>query len=313
MIQGKGANKRDKTRVVTAAALAGIVLLVVLGYLPSWLGASGWRNLLQPPQPRTAGLTVHFIDVGQGDSILIQAQGEAMLIDGGERGQEETVIRYLREQGIKELRYVIATHPHSDHMGGLAYGVLEAFPIREVIAPRLPENMMPTTRTYETFLKALAKIRQEQGTLATPAQPGQTHRLGEAEFTILGPLADSEEMNNYSVAIRLQYGSSAVLLTGDAEKEAEALMTEHWGTALDADLLKAGHHGSKTSTGKKLLEAVTPENVVICCGVDNSYNHPHVDTLARLAEYGIAVFRTDLDGTVVFCSDGKVFWKEEKR
>ncbi|MDR3313084.1 MAG: MBL fold metallo-hydrolase [Oscillospiraceae bacterium] len=305
--------KKSGLNKASAGLLAGILLLVALGYLPGWLGASGWRDLVRPAQAdaRQGTLRVHFIDVGQGDSILIQAQGEAMLIDGGERGQEETVIAYLKAQGVAELRYVVATHPHSDHIGGLAYGVLAAFPVREVIAPRLPESGIAVTRTYEAFLTAVNTLVQEQDTKATSAQPGQTYQLGDAVFTILGPLAASDNVNNNSVVLRLEYGAFALLLTGDAESAAETQLIERWGAALDADLMKAGHHGSNTSSTLRLLELVTPEAVVISCGAGNSYGHPHPAILDRLLSLGVQIYRTDLEGSLVFDTDGDGFWREE--
>lgn len=313
MIEGRASNPRKtKINLASAALLAGIALLVALGFLPGWLGHSGWGELLFPGEAaRAHSVAVHFIDVGQGDSILLVAGGEAMLIDGGERGQEETVIRYLREQGVEELRYVVSTHPHSDHLGGLAYGVLEAFPIREVIAPRLPEEIMPDTRTYERFLTVLARLQEEQGTKMTPAQPGKKYKLGGGEFTVLGPIEISQDnMNDNSVVIHFHYRDFSVLLMGDAEKSAENLLIAQWGANLDADILKAGHHGSKTSSNKKFLDVVTPEAAVITCGTGNSYKHPHEDTLERLEDRGVTVYRTDLDGDVVIRSDGAEWWKD---
>ena len=309
--EGNASQKR-KINIASAALLGGILLLVVLGYLPHWLGYSGWGELLFPDEhARAHSVAVHFIDVGQGDSILLMAGGEAMLIDGGERGQEETVIRYLREQGVRELRYVVNTHPHSDHLGGLAYGVLEAFSIREVIAPRFPEELMPTTRTYERFLNVMAKLREEQGTKMTPAQPGKKYKLGEGEFTVLGPIEISpDNMNNNSVVIHFHFKDFSVLLMGDAEKAVENQLVGQWGTNLRADILKAGHHGSKTSSNKQFLDTVQPEAAAITCGSGNGYKHPHDETLQRLENRGITIYRTDLDGDIVICSDGVEWWKE---
>ncbi|MCL2106194.1 MAG: MBL fold metallo-hydrolase, partial [Oscillospiraceae bacterium] len=199
-----------------------VAILFVLGSLPGWMGRSGWMDILRPAEAAAASaegsLRIHVIDVGQGDSILIDAQGEFMLIDGGERGQEDTVVQYLRDQGVEELRYVVATHPHTDHIGGLAYGVLAAFPVGTVIAPRFSPENTPTTQTYEKFLDAVTGLAAN-GTAAKYARPGDVYPLGEASFTILGPLKeDGRNYNNDSVILRVEYQSRAALFMGDAEK-----------------------------------------------------------------------------------------------
>jgi len=252
---------------------------------------------------------VHFIDVGQGDSTLIQANGKYMLIDGGERGSETTVVKYLNRLGVEHLDLVVATHPHSDHIGGLAYGILDAFSVGTLIAPQLSKEHTPTTQTYEQFLRAAAKLKKA-GTTVSFARPGTEYELGEAVCTILGPLKeDGEEYNNDSVITRVQYGNFAVLVTGDAERGVEKQLVDRWGKGLQTALLKAGHHGSGTSSSRVFLSAVHPQAIVISCGADNSYGHPHEDVLQRCGDMGIQVFRTDTLGTVVFGSDGKDFWR----
>ena len=256
--------------------------------------------LLETYSPAPAdSVAVHFIDVGQGDCTLVEAQGHFMLIDGGERGSETRVIKYLRQRKVGRLDYVVATHPHSDHIGGLAYGVLAAFPVGTVIAPRFSKENTPATQTYEKFLDAVA-VLAANGTAAEYARPGQAYALGEARFTILGPLSeDGENYNNDSVVLRLEYQNSAALFTGDAEKSAEKALVKQYGEGLRADLLKAGHHGSKTSSAEAFLRAVMPGDAVICCGAGNSYNHPSTETLERFEALGITVHRTDIEGNIV--------------
>jgi len=250
------------------------------------------------------GLAVHFIDVGQGDCSLIEAQGHFLLIDAGERGNEEKVIKYLRAQGVEKLDYVVASHPHSDHMGGLAYGVLAAFPVGTVIAPRFSPENAPTTRTYERFLDEVAKL-VAAGTAAKYARHGDVYSLGDASFTILGPLKeDGRNYNNDSVIVRVEYQNSmarpaAALFMGDAEKSVENALIKEYGEGLRADLLKAGHHGSKTSSNENFLFMVQPRDIVFSCGVGNSYGHPTPTVLERCKAMGIQVSRTDIDGTVV--------------
>jgi len=275
-----------------------LALLLSLTLLFS-LAACDVSWLLDPSPAPGDGLTVHFIDVGQGDCELIEAQGHFLLIDAGERGNEDKVIKYLRSQGVEALDYVVATHPHSDHMGGLAYGVLEAFPVGTVIAPRFSPENTPTTLTYEKFLDCVTEL-VAAGTKAEYARPGKTYPLGEASFTILGPLKeDGKNYNNDSVVLRVEYQNSAALFMGDAEKKVESALLKEWGEGLRADLLKAGHHGSKTSSNEDFLYIVEPSDVVISCGVGNSYGHPHREVLDRCRAYGIRVSRTDIEGNIV--------------
>ncbi|MDR2686949.1 MAG: MBL fold metallo-hydrolase [Oscillospiraceae bacterium] len=278
-------------RRLPALLLALALLLSLAACDISWLSG---------PSPAPAdGLAVHFIDVGQGDCELVGAQGHYLLIDAGERGSEDRVIKYLRKQGVEYLDYVVATHPHSDHMGGLAYGVLAAFPVGTVIAPRFSPENTPATLTYGKFLDAVTALAAE-GTKAKYARPGDAYPLGEASFTILGPLSeDGKNYNNDSVVLRVEYRNSAALFMGDAEKTAEAALVAEYGEGLRADLLKAGHHGSKTSSNEDFLRAVMPEGIVISCGVGNSYGHPSPEVLARCGALGIRVRRTDTEGTVV--------------
>lgn len=251
-------------------------------------------------------LRVHFIDVGQGDSILIQAGAQAMLVDAGTNESGSVVTEYLRSQNITRLDYLIGTHPHEDHIGGLD-DVIRSFEIGTVIMP----DASHTTKTYEDVLDALL----EKSLTVTLPHPGDSYSLGDASFTILSPsesileqAEESGDMNNLSVGIRLAYGSSAFVLCGDAESASEEAMAES-GLTLKADVLKAGHHGSSTSTCDAFLSAVDPDYAVISCGRDNSYGHPHQETLDKLNAAGVSILRTDEQGTLVAVSDGKsIVW-----
>jgi competence protein ComEC len=245
--------------------------------------------------------TVHIIDVGQGDSELIVYGEKAMLIDAGEAEYGETVVSYLHNLGITKLEYIIATHPHSDHIGGLTE-VIENFEVGKIITPKLPEDMTPTTKVYERFIDAVAA----KGYKLTAAAAGDKFTFGDAEFTVLSPdkNADFSDLNDYSVVIRLVYKNSRWLFTGDAEKPAEDAMLLS-GADLSADILKVGHHGSGNSSTEEFLAAVKPKWAVIEVGAGNSYNHPTDEALTRIEEYA-RIFRTDNDGTVVFETDGEV-------
>lgn len=261
-------------------------------------------NQYRPPQDsetsdvnlRNDIVEVHFIDVGQGDSILIEADNSAMLIDAGENNKGSVVVDYLKSQEIKELYYLIGTHPHSDHIGGLDT-VLNSFPVKKLIMPEISH----TTETFEDVLDAAAK---NELTITKPVV-GTIYHLGPATFTILAPNSSSyEELNDYSIVLKLTYGDTSFLFTGDAGVASEEEMLAN-GIDLSADVIKIGHHGSVTSSSKEFLDAVNPAYAMICVGKENEYGHPQSETLKALMDRGIKIYRTDAQGTVVFTSDGK--------
>lgn len=242
---------------------------------------------------------VHYIDVGQGDCSLIVCDGQSMLIDAGENGHEIDVLNYLRMKNIGKLDYIIASHQHSDHIGGLPE-VLDEFGAVNIIMPRLTKEQTPTNSTYTAFLKSV----QNSGAKVIASKVGATYTLGSATFEILGPITnDAEDINNMSVVIKMTYGENTFLFTGDAEKEEEREIIGT-GADLDCDVLKVGHHGSGTSSGVDFLDAVSPEICVIQVGADNDYGHPHENIVERLMKYADDVYRTDLCGDIIITSDG---------
>lgn len=240
-------------------------------------------------------LEVHFIDVGQADAILIKQGSSAMMVDAGNNADADLVVRYLKDQEIEKLDYVIGTHPHEDHIGGLD-AIINEFRVDKVIMPRA----VATTRTYEDVLSAI----QGKGLKITAPVPGTKYSLGSAGFTILAPNGSFyEDLNNYSVVIKLDFGSTSFLLTGDAEALSEQEMVDN-GHPLKSDVLKVGHHGSSTSTSEKFLEAVDPKYAVISVGQGNSYGHPDQSVVERLKKHGVTIYRTDENGTIKAVSDG---------
>lgn len=245
-------------------------------------------------------LEVHMIDVGQALSVFIRApSGECALIDAGDRDDAQRMVDYLRKQKVEKLDLLIATHPHADHIGGMAK-VVGSVDVDKVIMARLPESTQPTTKAYTDLLEAIAMRRRQ----ITPAKPGTSYAIGDARLTIEGPVADYEDLNNTSVVSRIVYGGRSFLIEGDAEGEAEADMLKDK-RVLRADVLVVGHHGSSTSTSPAFLKAVRPHFAGISCGTGNSYGHPHSDTVKRLENDDCTIYRTDLDGTVIFYTDGK--------
>jgi len=248
-----------------------------------------------PHEPQ-GELEVHFIDVGQADCILIKQGSAAMLIDAGNNADASAVVAYLRGAGITRLVTVIGTHPHEDHIGGLD-AVLLAFPAGSVIMPKVAH----TTKTFEDVLDAI----EAKGLSVTAPVPGRRFGVGDARCTVLAPRSAAyDDLNDYSVVVRLTFGDTAFLFTGDAGAESENEMLSG-GLPLGADVLKVGHHGSRTSSTAAFLRAVSPSAAVISAGTDNDYGHPAPETLARLRDAGARVYRTDLSGTIVAYSDGQ--------
>lgn len=237
---------------------------------------------------------IHFIDVGQGDSTLIIANSEAMLIDCGDNDRGMSVRRYLEKQGIEELEYVIGTHPDADHIGGMDV-VLYNFYCDKVIMP----DSEADTKTYDDVIQTM----KSKNYSITYPQVGDTYTLGSGSFTIIAPNRDDYgDRNDFSVGLIFDYGSTSFVFTGDAEG-AEVDIAGN-GVDLSADVFKAGHHGSSTSSGDAILNAVNPKYAVISCGAGNKYGHPHRETLQRFASRNIEVYRTDTQGTVIAYTDG---------
>lgn len=237
----------------------------------------------------------HFIDVGQGDCILLRSEGESMLIDAGNNKDGDAVVQYLKNVGITSLDYIVGTHPDADHIGGLDL-VINSLQIGKVYMPKKEH----TTKTFEDVLLAV----QNKGLKITAPKVGDMIQLGSASIMVMGPAVTYEDNNNNSIVLKVVHGKNSFLLTGDAELEAE-LDELSSGMDLSATVLKVGHHGSHSSTSKDFLEAVHPTYAVISCGVDNSYGHPHIETLNYLNEGQVEVYRTDLSQTIIMTSNGK--------
>ncbi len=241
-------------------------------------------------------LEVHYIDVGQGDSILIRQGDQSMLIDAGNNNKGTTVWSYLLHQNVDHLTYAIGTHPDADHIGGMDV-VLYKIDCDTVMLPACASD----TKTYDELIQT---IGQREQTVITPKQ-GQIYTLGKASFQILTDTDKDygDNTNDYSLAFRLTFGDTSFLFTGDAEKAAEQDMIAS-GLTIQSDVFKAAHHGADTANTEDFLTAVHPTYCVISCGEGNSYGHPRAGVLNQLRAMGVKVFRTDEQGTIVATSDG---------
>lgn len=239
-------------------------------------------------------LKVHFLDVGQGDSIFIELPtNETILIDASIKDASNKIISYLREENVSKIDYVFATHPHSDHIGGMS-AVIKAFDIGQIYMPKA----VTTTKTYENLLLTI----KDKNLKIKAAKAGNTIiDTDDLKLVVLAPNQDSyESLNNYSIVLKLTYKEKSFLFMGDAETLSEKEITGD----IQADVLKVGHHGSRTSTSQAFLNKVNPSYAVISVGLNNDYKHPHQEVIDRLEKKNIKIYRTDQNGDIMFTTDG---------
>ncbi len=277
--------------------------------IPSW--TEMFYHLSGEPVPEPSEdilMSVHSIDVGQGDSTLIRVGETTVLIDAGENGKGGDVLEYIDDLGIRRLDYVIATHPHSDHIGGLDT-VMENIEIGTLIMPDVPEELIPTGSTYSDFLDAAFRKKSE-GASVLRAQSGDKYELSEyAYIEILSPGVYSyTDLNDYSVAVLITCGDVRFFSAGDITHIVERnLMNDY--PFIKADLMKVSHHGSETSNLSEFISMIDPDHAFISCGRYNDYGHPHLSVLYMLSDLGVEYRRTDVEGSVVYYTDGKVFYE----
>lgn len=289
-------NLRKRKSILLISIL--IITLIFYGYLRG----SDSSALNHNPVYSQKDLLVHFIDVGQGDSLLIQINNKSLLIDAGPRESADKVKSYLTGQSVKRLNYIVATHPHEDHIGGMA-DVIRKFEVIDFYAPKLTSN----TKTFENMINALKSKNLKINT----AKSGVTLNLGDGiTCEILAPVStDYEDINNFSAVIKITHGQNKFIFTGDAEKLSEREMFKN-NLDLTANVIKIGHHGSSSSSSKEFLEKVAPAIAVISSGAGNDYGHPHDATLSELKKRKLTVYRTDKDRDILLISDGKNITKE---
>ncbi|WP_444640977.1 ComEC/Rec2 family competence protein [Caproiciproducens sp. R1] len=299
MEQQKSSKKALKITISLFLAMGLVVSLLPFGAAVSWHRIFSFFGLSDfSAAADSSPMSLHVLEVGKADSILIECEGKAMLVDGGTVDCGEPVAEYLDRRGVKELEYMVNTHPDEDHIGGLAY-LIGRYPVKKYFAPDIPKDLIPSSEEYLAAQKAL---NDKQIATVVP-RPGETFSLGGMKIEVLAPVRQGGSTNNNSIVLKLTYGKTRFLLMGDAEKEEESDLIAG-GEDLSADVLKVGHHGSSTSTTDALLNAVKPKWAAISVA-DDSNGLPKREVLKRLLSAGASVYRTDVSGTLIFMSDGQ--------
>lgn len=276
--------QKNKAIGILSAAVAAIACILYV-----------WDIFFGGQYTVSGGCEFHFIDVGQGDSSMFLTEDNAVVIDSGTAENASRTESYIKSRTDK-IDYLILTHPHEDHIGG-AQEILENIKVENVI-------MTDAASDTFTFTNLLDRI-DKSGANVICGRAGDTFSAGDMEITVLAPLGEFDNFNNYSMVVRIDYGKTSAMVTADAEKASERLMIDRWSAdMLRADVLKLGHHGSSTSSSKEFVLSVDPKWAVISCGKNNSYGHPHDVTLELLSDYNIPYVRTDETGNIVFVSDG---------
>ncbi len=308
MANVKNGSSKQRVKKILASLAVLAVMALVLKFLgipvvdtlfPSLNEGTQQTENNQPQQPTQivetpeGTLILTMIDCGQADSFLLQ-QGEFVaLVDCGTRSTGDDVVDYLKSIGITKIDLLFGTHPHDDHMGGM-YDVITNFEIGKIITPKIKVGEVTTN----WYLKLMEEISTKKHTVEYPSV-NDVYHLGDATMTVIGPLSDPDDnLNNYSIVLKVTYGNMDVIMTGDAEKEVEADIIAS-GVNLDAEILKVGHHGSNTSSTEEFLDAIDPDYALISCKVGNKHDHPTAGTMEKLEERDIEVYRTDESGTVI--------------
>lgn len=302
MLNNKSGRKKTANLKTVVGGLLAIVLLIASVVMRVEYISQQDQESTTPQETISSGeeqnplignLMLHMIDVGQADSFLLIQNDSIALIDCGTRSTGEDVVEYLKNMGITKIDYIIGTHPHDDHMGGM-YDVITNFEIGTIIIPEVADGEITTN----WYMKLMKEIKDGNYTVDHP-ELKEVYNLGYASMKVIGPISEPKDnTNNYSIVLKVTFGEMDIIMTGDAEKEVEAEILAS-GENLDAEILKVGHHGSDTSNTKEWLDAIAPEYALISTKVGNKYNHPIKSVMELLEERKIEVYRTDENGSVI--------------
>ncbi len=299
-------SKGNIKRFITISVILLAVIFAFTVEIIERKNGGAWKNVYRNtgliesyPESNGSELAVYFLDVDQSDCSILMNNGKVLMIDTGTPDQVSKIREALQSLGIAKIDYLIITHQHDDHMGG-AEEIIENYEVVNIIMPKLSKINMVTTRAYENLLNKV-KVKQVH---AIAAEPDLTFDLGNAKCTLLAPLSQDENLNNMSAVTKVVFGSTSFIFQGDAEKKVESAILSS-GTDVSADVIKVGHHGSKTSSTKKYIDAVSPKIAVISCGVQNRYGHPHEATIETLNNAAVDTYITYQYKTICIKSDGK--------
>lgn len=304
MAKKKSRNRKRKLKGLKALLALALIICaaIALKAIPgAWEFLSKYLPFIEEPRQITVpdgDMAVHFLDVGQGDcSLIVLPSGRTVLIDASTKDEGDNIIEYLSYQKVKHIDYFVLTHPHADHIGS-AKQIIEALSVGKIVMPNIETN----TATFTNLLLAIDK----KDIPIHVAKVGDIIKLDNANMKILGPVNKTDDLNNMSIVLRLDYGKTSFMFTGDAEEPSEKDMLKRFSSSeFRADVLKVGHHGASTSSSLEFITAISPKYAVISCGKDNTYGHPHTETIKTLNKLGIKYYRTDKVGNVVFSSDGE--------
>ena len=264
---------------------------------------------LKPPTVATMenSALVHFVDVGQGDCAVIQIDDKTIMIDSGESYVGSDVVAYLHSIGVRDIDLLIASHQHSDHIGGFA-SVIRNFKVKQLIMPKIPDSLIPDSAAYENVITAA----QNRGTEVNSVLPFESYSFYGGVFSVIGPVREYNDLNLDSLIVQFDYGNHSFLFMGDSERKSEYELINS-GALGHIDVLKVAHHGSKDATTMKFLSVTAPDYGVISCGLDNDYGHPHEEALIRLKDSGVKILTTSQNGNIIFETDGNnLIYKTEK-
>lgn len=287
-----------RKKINNTTKLVGLFIAIILTIAINYLdldNALTNNNITEPLLNNVVStdLQVYFIDVGQADSILIANNDNYMLIDAGNNEDGDKLVKFLKNQGIKKFNYVIGTHPHEDHIGGLD-NVINNFEIDKIYLP----DVTTTTKSFDEVINSL----EDNNLSITIPKVGETFELGEAKLKVLYSGTDSEELNNSSIVVKMVFGDYSYLFTGDATSKIEEMIINE---DIDVDVLKVAHHGSPYSTTPKFISKVKPKYAIISVGKENNFGHPSQNIINRIKLYTDKIYCTDELGTIVFNSNGK--------
>lgn len=314
MARQYGSDEQARRRKIDRSVFAVVSLIAALMVLLFGTEPEHWQEFAesftracrhipgQSVQVPDGQMVIHMIDVGQGDSVLIQTAQADILVDAGEIGRGDEVVSYLRSVGVEQLDWAVCTHPHSDHLGGMTV-VLEEIGADNIMMPFYPKEL----EVYDHFYSNLLNVIEEEKINTVVPEAGQSYSFGPLTMKVLWPAQwqFSEDLNDWSLVLRFSYGEIDYLCCGDLTERGETQLLLS-GANLEAEIIKSNHHGSAYSNCDEFLSAAAPELALISCGKDNDYGHPHDSLLARYRKHGVKWKRTDVHGDIrVICADGK--------